>query len=69
MKVVNILRLQLHKCYKFSIIRFFFFIISDGEYLFADPDSKLSKYGPKSWRSSHTHVRLKHHKKLLKSFY
>uniref|UniRef100_A0A182F5E3 Uncharacterized protein n=2 Tax=Anopheles albimanus TaxID=7167 RepID=A0A182F5E3_ANOAL len=26
-----------------------------GEYLFADPESKLSKYGPKSWRSSHTH--------------
>lgn len=31
---------------------------TDGEYLFADPDSKLSKYGPKSWRSSHTHVSL-----------
>uniref|UniRef100_A0A182WH19 FERM domain-containing protein n=1 Tax=Anopheles minimus TaxID=112268 RepID=A0A182WH19_9DIPT len=28
---------------------------ADGEYLFADPESKLSKYGPKSWRSSHTH--------------
>ncbi|XP_033173533.1 protein expanded isoform X2 [Drosophila mauritiana] len=27
----------------------------DGEYMFADPESKLSKYGPKSWRSSHTH--------------
>ncbi|XP_017854204.1 protein expanded isoform X2 [Drosophila busckii] len=23
--------------------------------MFADPESKLSKYGPKSWRSSHTH--------------
>lgn len=31
---------------------------TDGEYLFADPESKLSKYGPKSWRSSHTHVSL-----------
>lgn len=29
--------------------------ISDGEYLFAEPDSKLSKYAPKSWRSSHSH--------------
>uniref|UniRef100_A0A1I8MM11 Uncharacterized protein n=1 Tax=Musca domestica TaxID=7370 RepID=A0A1I8MM11_MUSDO len=28
---------------------------ADGEYMFADPESKLSKYGPKSWRSSHTH--------------
>lgn len=28
---------------------------SDGEYLFAEPDSKLSKYAPKSWRSSHSH--------------
>ncbi|RZC37737.1 expanded, partial [Asbolus verrucosus] len=26
-----------------------------GEYLFAEPDSKLSKYAPKSWRSSHSH--------------
>uniref|UniRef100_A0A182K388 FERM domain-containing protein n=1 Tax=Anopheles christyi TaxID=43041 RepID=A0A182K388_9DIPT len=31
------------------------FGIKYGEYLFADPESKLSKYGPKSWRSSHTH--------------
>ncbi|VEN43717.1 unnamed protein product [Callosobruchus maculatus] len=30
-------------------------IICDGEYLFADPDSKLSKYAPKNWRSSHSH--------------
>ncbi|RZF39513.1 hypothetical protein LSTR_LSTR001034 [Laodelphax striatellus] len=30
-------------------------ILSDGEYLFADPDYKLSKYAPKSWRSSSTH--------------
>uniref|UniRef100_A0A1L8DMG2 Putative membrane-associated protein tyrosine phosphatase ptp-bas n=1 Tax=Nyssomyia neivai TaxID=330878 RepID=A0A1L8DMG2_9DIPT len=30
-------------------------VLTDGEYLFADPESKLSKYGPKSWRSSHTH--------------
>ncbi|KAG5674626.1 hypothetical protein PVAND_004580 [Polypedilum vanderplanki] len=30
-------------------------VLIDGEYLFADPESKLSKYGPKSWRSSHTH--------------
>ncbi|XP_071454896.1 protein expanded [Hetaerina americana] len=28
-------------------------IASDGEYLFVDPDSKLSKYAPKTWRSSH----------------
>ncbi|XP_054260749.1 protein expanded-like isoform X2 [Macrosteles quadrilineatus] len=27
---------------------------SDGEYLFADPDYKLSKYAPKNWRSSST---------------
>ncbi|KAI4460586.1 ferm domain (protein4.1-ezrin-radixin-moesin) family [Holotrichia oblita] len=27
----------------------------DGEYLFAEPDSKLSKYAPKSWKSSHSH--------------
>lgn len=26
-----------------------------GEYLFAEPDSKLSKYAPKSWKSSHSH--------------
>lgn len=31
------------------------FYFSDGEYLFAEPDSKLSKYAPKSWRSSHSH--------------
>ncbi|TMW52617.1 hypothetical protein DOY81_002311 [Sarcophaga bullata] len=31
-------------------------VLIDGEYMFADPESKLSKYGPKSWRSSHTHV-------------
>lgn len=30
-------------------------MFSDGEYLFAEPDSKLSKYAPKSWRSSHSH--------------
>lgn len=29
---------------------------SGGDYLFPDLDSKLSKYAPKSWRSSHTHV-------------
>nr|XP_018900555.1 PREDICTED: protein expanded [Bemisia tabaci] len=27
----------------------------DGEFLFVDPDYKLSKYAPKSWRSSSTH--------------
>ncbi|KAL3269288.1 hypothetical protein HHI36_008363 [Cryptolaemus montrouzieri] len=27
----------------------------NGEYLFAEPESKLSKYAPKSWRSSHSH--------------
>jgi len=32
--------------------------VADGEYMFADPESKLSKYGPKSWRSSHTHVNI-----------
>ncbi|KAH1009552.1 hypothetical protein HUJ04_001891 [Dendroctonus ponderosae] len=31
------------------------FFITDGEYLFAELDSKLSKYAPKSWRSSHSH--------------
>lgn len=30
-------------------------LICDGEYLFAEPDSKLSKYAPKSWRSSNNH--------------
>ncbi|EFA10328.1 protein expanded [Tribolium castaneum] len=30
-------------------------LICDGEYLFAELDSKLSKYAPKSWRSSHSH--------------
>lgn len=30
-------------------------VVVDGEYLFADPESKLSKYAPKSWRSSHSH--------------
>lgn len=30
--------------------------VSGGDYLFPDPESKLSKYAPKSWRSSHTHV-------------
>uniref|UniRef100_A0A1B6BZW1 FERM domain-containing protein n=1 Tax=Clastoptera arizonana TaxID=38151 RepID=A0A1B6BZW1_9HEMI len=28
--------------------------VSDGEYLFLDPDYKLSKYAPKNWRSSST---------------
>ncbi|XP_036139261.1 protein expanded isoform X3 [Monomorium pharaonis] len=27
----------------------------DGEYLFVDPENKLSKYAPKNWRNSHTH--------------
>ncbi|KZC10077.1 Protein expanded [Dufourea novaeangliae] len=27
----------------------------DGEYLFVDPENKLSKYAPKNWRSSHTY--------------
>jgi hypothetical protein len=31
-------------------------LFSDGEYLFVDPDNKLSKYAPKNWRSSHSHV-------------
>ncbi|XP_015607551.1 protein expanded isoform X2 [Cephus cinctus] len=30
-------------------------ILSDGEYLFVDPENKLSKYAPKNWRSSHTY--------------
>lgn len=33
----------------------FVLVVSDGEYLFAEPDNKLSKYAPKSWRSSHSH--------------
>ena len=31
-------------------------LFADGEYLFVDPESKLSKYAPKNWRSSHTYV-------------
>ncbi|XP_047001587.1 protein expanded [Schistocerca americana] len=30
-------------------------IVVDGEFLFVDPDSKLSKYAPKHWKSSHGH--------------
>lgn len=30
-------------------------VFQNGEYLFVDLESKLSKYAPKSWRSSHTH--------------
>ncbi|CAK1540626.1 unnamed protein product [Leptosia nina] len=30
-------------------------ILQNGEYLFVDLESKLSKYAPKGWRSSHTH--------------
>ncbi|CAG9129154.1 unnamed protein product [Plutella xylostella] len=30
-------------------------VMQNGEYWFVDLDSKLSKYAPKSWRSSHTH--------------
>ncbi|XP_051172326.1 protein expanded isoform X1 [Leptopilina boulardi] len=30
-------------------------ILSDGEYLFVDPENKLNKYAPKNWRSSHTY--------------
>ncbi|XP_032671545.1 protein expanded isoform X2 [Odontomachus brunneus] len=30
-------------------------ILSDGEYLFVDPENKLSKYAPKNWRNSHTY--------------
>ena len=26
--------------------------VADGENVFADPDSKLSKYGPKAWKTS-----------------
>lgn len=37
-----------------------FLSFADGEYMFVDPESKLSKYGPKSWRSSHTHVSSHH---------
>lgn len=34
-------------------------IVSDDEYFFADPECKLSKYSPKSWKSSSTHVSVK----------
>nr|CAG6407541.1 Expanded [Euborellia annulipes]CAG6407549.1 Expanded [Euborellia annulipes] len=30
-------------------------ILSDGDYLFVDPDNKLSKYAPKNWKSSNSH--------------
>ncbi|XP_043504350.1 protein expanded isoform X1 [Polistes fuscatus] len=30
-------------------------ILSDGEYLFVDPENKLNKYAPKNWRNSHTY--------------
>lgn len=30
--------------------------VADGEYLFVDPENKLSKYAPKNWRNSHTYV-------------
>ncbi|XP_058809485.1 protein expanded [Phymastichus coffea] len=33
----------------------FFVLLADGEYLFVDPESKLSKYAPKNWRNSHTY--------------
>ena len=33
-----------------------FLPVADGEYLFVDLESKLSKYAPKNWRSSHTYV-------------
>ncbi|XP_011696231.1 PREDICTED: protein expanded [Wasmannia auropunctata] len=29
--------------------------VFDGEYLFVDPENKLSKYAPKNWRNSHTY--------------
>lgn len=38
------------------IINNYYFCVSDGEYLFVDPENKLSKYAPKNWRSSHTYV-------------
>lgn len=38
-----------------NLLIYFLYLFSDGEYLFAEPDSKLSKYAPKSWRSSHSH--------------
>lgn len=50
------LRCALFRKMRMQIFNRSFFLFLDGEYLFADPDSKLSKYGPKSWRSSHTHV-------------
>lgn len=40
-------------------------IMQNGEYLFVDLESKLSKYAPKSWRSSHTHGLDAHGKPLL----
>lgn len=52
-KIINLYYLSVNKL---DIFFFSSFSRVDGEYLFADPESKLSKYGPKSWRSSHTHV-------------
>lgn len=40
-------------CSSIALIKVLF---TDGEYLFVDPDNKLSKYAPKNWRSSHAHV-------------
>lgn len=53
--------------YTHVLIHVFFslFSFADGEYMFVDPESKLSKYGPKSWRSSHTHVSSKQRNFLL----
>lgn len=44
-------------------------LLLDGEYVFIDPDYKLSKYAPKSWRSSSTNGLDSNGKPLLELFF
>lgn len=37
---------------KAPTVYWLFFLISDGEYVFVDHESKISKYAPKAWKSS-----------------
>ena len=34
-------------------------LFTDGEYVFVDPDNKVSKYAPKAWKSSNECVSIK----------
>ena len=48
-----------HKLFS-TLTHSFFFLFTDGEYVFVDPDNKVSKYASKAWKSSHEYVSPEH---------